>query len=611
MMRFKITFLCLLTAFCAAFAQVTVKLQAPQQVETGRRFNVRYVVNTQEVEDFDVGDFPGFSVQYGPAVSRSSSFQSINGHTTQSSTMTFTYTLVAEKKGKFTLPAATALVGGTSYKSNTQQIEVLEGSEPSSAPQQSQPMPQANTSVNDPFASAPSSVKPGDELFISVSASKQNVYEQEAVLLTYKIYTLVDVQQITGEMPQLDDFHVEELPSSQNMTLQYEKLNGRNYGSAIWRQYLVFPQKSGRLTIPSITFEAQVVSVNRNIDPIDAYFNGMNLTSVSRRELKTKALTLDVKELPTPKPASFSGAVGSFTISSTLSPQELDANDAATLRLIVTGQGNMKLMKDVMPNFPADFEVYPPKIDEKTSLTSAGNKGEVTYEYVVVPRHAGNFAINPIEFCYFDPSAQAYKTLMTEPYNLTVNKGRGVEKSASNEHEDLQVIANDIHHIHRIDSLQAPDKGGFFGSTSYWLIYVIAFGLCVLVIVVFNRQARANANTTRRRSKGAGKVASRRLKNAAKYLHTSETDLFYDELMKALLGYAGDKLNLPTTELNKDSLREQMQQAGVNDELVQRYLDVLSEAEFARFAPGDPGALKERLFANATEAINKLDEAIK
>lgn len=602
-MRIKATILSLLVSLCA-LAQVTVKLQCPQQVPTGQRFNVRYEVNSTDVEDFKVGDFQGLEVLYGPSTSRQSSYNFVNGHASSSSTMTFTYTVVARQAGKASVPAATVVVGGKSYQSRTGSIEVVEGDDDSA---QSSGGQHGNAQQPQQTSRPSQSGLSAQDIYISATASKTKVYEQEAVMLTYKLYTLVNVQQIAGEMPKLDGCHVEELPSKQQMEVSYERVNGRTYRSAVWRQYLIYPQKAGKITIPQVKFETQVVVQNTSMDPFDIFFGGGSLQQVIRYEIMTKPTTIEVTALPEPRPASFSGAVGSFTLSSSLTPQELKANDAATLRLVVSGQGNMKLMKAPNVVFPKDFEVYTPKSDDKTSLAVGGHKGNMVYDYVVVPRHGGAFDIDPVEFCYFDPSTRSYKTLSTEAYHVEVEKAKGIDHTTSVDQEDVQVIAHDIRFIHRLGNLKDGGQTHFFASLRYWMSYLCVLLLCLAIIAIFYRQAKENANVARQRSKKAGKAATKRLKAAAKLLKTNQTDAFWDELMRALLGYAADKLNIPTSELNKDNVREKLQAANVSEEVIEAYLQVLSDAEFARFAPGDPNAMKEKLFTAAQEAINNLE----
>lgn len=614
-MKFKkVISLLLVFASIALKAQVTVKLQAPSQTEVGQRVRVSYVVNTTDVEDIDVGEFPGFKVLYGPSTSSQSSFTMVNGKTTQNSSMTFTYTLAASEAGSYKIPAATVLVGGKSYKSGTSSIEILPASSQSNGGAASQQQGGGNQQgvqqrqQTQPSANANIGAK---ELYMTVSATKKRVYEQEAILLTYKLYTLVNIQQISGEMPELDGFHVQEVDSKAQMSLKYERVDGRNYGTAVWRQYVLFPQKSGKLKVPAITFDTQVEVQNTSMDPFDIFFGGGSLSQIVKKSITAPAFEIDVLPLPTPKPNNFSGAVGKFTISGSLTPEQLNANDAATLRLTVSGQGNMKLMKAPIVNFPKDFEVYDPKQADKTTQTSSGAKGNMVYDYVVVPRHGGKFSIPPVEFSYFDPEAAQYKTLQTDSFAIAVAKAKGGSQNYVREQEDLKVLNNDIRFIKRGQISTSDSNDSFFGSMEYILFYVVLSILFFILLVIFQKKARQNANVSRMRGKKAGRAASKRLKNAASLLKQKQSAPFYDEVMRALLGYAGDKLQLPTSDLTKENVADALAQRNVDPDLVHNYLSVLSECEFARFAPGDPNATMDKIYSDATEIITKLDNVIK
>ncbi len=593
----------------ATRAQVSVKLQAPRQVEVGRQFRVSYVVNTSDVDDLQVGDFEGFRVLYGPSTSSSSSFSMVNGKTTSSSTVTYTYTVVATEEGKFTLPAASVVVKGKTVQSGTAEIEVLPASDGSASGNAQQQQPSAGGQQG--RQQQESSTGNGKDLYITVTANKRKIFEQEAVFLTYKLYTLVNIQQLAGEMPQLDGCHVQEVNAKAQMSLKYERVNGRNYGTAIWRQYVLFPQKTGHLKVPSITFDAQVEVQNTSMDPFDIFFGGGSLSQIVRRSIVTPAIDIEVMPLPTPKPDNFSGAVGQFSLTGSLTPQELEANDAATLRLVISGQGNMKLMKAPQVNFPKDFEVYDPKVDDKTTSTTMGAKGNIIYDYVVVPRHGGKYDIAPVEFSYFDPESSQYKTLKTDPFSIQVAKGKNRSVVASHEQEDLKVLNSDIRYI-KMNSLKvSTDASGFFGTAKYWLTYAVLAVLFGLALIVFYRQAKERANLSKLRGKKAGKEASKRLRNASRLMKSRESNDFYEEVMHALLGYAGDKLNLPVTELNKENVSNVLTSRGVDENIVSSYLDVLSECEFARFAQGDSGVTMEKIFEEASDVISKLDAVIR
>lgn len=611
MKRLYTIFALLFLALSPVFSQVTLKVQAPSQAEVGQRIRISYIANTQDIEDFQVGDFTGFNVLYGPSTSRSSSVSIVNGHTTQSSTVTFTYTVVPTTEGTLKVPAATIKVGGKNIQSGTANIEVLpasqqQGQQPQNQQQGGNPRLQRQQQGN-----SSSGQIAGNELYMTVTASRKRIYEQEAVLLTYKLYTLVNIQQISGDMPQIDGCHVQELEKSAQTTLKYENVNGRNYGAAVWRQYVLFPQKTGKITIPSITFDTQVEMINQSMDPFDAFFGGGSLMQLVRKQITAPAVEIDVLPLPAPKPAGFSGAVGKFTVSATLTPEQVNANDAATLRLVVSGQGNMKLMKAPKINFPQDFEVYDPKEDNKTTNTATGAKGNIVYEYVVVPRHGGKFSIPPVEFCYFDPEKEQYQTVRTDSFHLDVAKAKGQPVAYTREQEDLNVLSNDIRFI-KMGKLKSADTDDFFGSSAYWLTYLLSFAAFVIAFLWLRHQQKLNPNSWSVKGKKAGKVASRRLKQAKKLLHTKDDAAFYDEVMRALLGYAGDKLSLPQGELSKDNVISKLTERGVEQGVMDSFIAVLSDCEFARYAPtADANLAKEKIYQQASDVITQMNASIK
>ena len=605
-MKRILLFLSYLTAGIMTICAQTVKIQAPEVCEVGRRVNVSYVVDTQDVEDIRVGNFPGFELLYGPSTSSQSSFQMINGKTTHSSTITFTYVLLAKEEGEFTLPKADVVLEGKTIRSNSSIIKVLPATQKN---QGSGSSSQQGAQSHSGHASE-GSISDRD-LFISATVSKGKVFEQEAVVLTYKLYTLVNIRQLVGDMPELDGFHCQELDNKAQLSLKYEHYNGRNYGTAIWRQYVLFPQKSGKMTIPSVSFDAEVEITNPHADPFDVFFGGGSLTQRVRKTLNTPKLEIEVSPLPQPSPANFSGCVGKFTLDASLSPEQVDANDASNLKVIVSGQGNMKLMKAPEVDVPKDFEVYTPKETDKTTNTSAGAKGNIVFDYVIVPRHAGRYSIPPVKFVYFNPDAGKYITLHTDSFHLDVAKGKVVAGTSTvQEKEDLRVLSSDIHYIKTTSADVRESVDDFFGSLSYYMVYVGTTSIFLLLLGIFYRQAKMNADIARKKGKRAGKEAAKRLKAARKLLKAQQAGTFYEETLRALLGYAGDKLNIPMTHLAKENVREALAARGVDEELIRQYMEVLESCEFARFAPGDPIATMDKIYESATQAINSLDKSL-
>lgn len=608
MKRYVLTTVCLVLSFVGMIAQVTVKIQVQPQCEVGQRVRVSYIVNTADVDDIQVGDFPGFDLLYGPSTSTQSSYSIVNGKSTSSSSMTFSYTLLAKQEGKFQVPAVTIRSGGKTYKSAGANIEVLpsSGNTGGGSAQGGQSQGgQSRQSVSQHRGGQGGVGK--DDLFIAVTANKKKVYEQEAVVVTYKLYTLVNIRQLAGEMPELDNCHVQELDSKAQMSLKYERYNGRNYGTAVWRQYVLFPQKTGKISIPSVSFDAEVELTNASADPFDIFFGGGALTQMVKKTIVAPAVEIEVQALPTPRPEHFTGAVGHFTMSGTLTPEQLNANDAATLRLVVSGQGNMKLMKAPVVSFPKDFEVYDPKENNKTVMTTSGAKGNVLFDYVVVPRHGGRYSIPPVEFTYFDPDKEAYQTVRTDSFHIAVAKGKETHTTTVQHKEDLKVLSSDIHYIKTGEAKVKSQSVNFFMTEKYGIAYGVSLVAFLGILGIFYRKAKENANIAGMRRKRAGKAASKRLKVAAKLLKAHDAGAFYDETLRALIGYAGDKLSLPTEELSKERISEEMLSKGVDAALVERYIRVMNDCEFARFAPGNPEETMDKIFAEATDVINEME----
>ena len=600
----------------ALMAQVTIRVQAPSEVVQGDRFRIDYVVNTSDVDDFKVDAFEGLVELYGPSRSQSSSISMVNGKTTSSSSVKFTYTVTTEKAGTFHVPAATVVSGGKAVKSASPQITVLPGGSSGSgnSGQSGQSGNSGQSAHSSGGADRMRTQNVGDritnkDIFIAVTASKKRVYEQEAVLLTYKLYTLVNISEMAGKMPELDGFHVQELNRQRQPELKMEHYNGKNYGTVVWSQYVVFPQQTGDLTIPEIKYEATIMQQNRSADPFDIFFGGGTMMQEVKKTVMAPAVTLHVDALPSPKPSNFSGAVGKFSIASTLTPQQLKANDATTLRLTVSGTGNMKLMNAPEVAWPKDFERYDPKTEEKTRISANGSTGQVLFDYIAVPRHQGKYDLPPVEFCYFDPDARAYKTLSTEAYTLDIEKGKGGSSasSAGLSKEEIELLGSDIRFIKLGEPTFQTGDSAFFGSRRYWLSYVVALLVFLGLSIVFRRYVVASADLVGRRGRGASKAATRRLKAARKLMSQGSAAAFYEETMKALWGYVGDKLNIPVSELSKDNVRERLAARQASDDLVSQFIATLDECEFARFAPGDPAATMDKIYASAEEVINKME----
>lgn len=604
-MKKLITILSVLITTQTIIAAIQIKATAPNIVEVNEQFRLSYTINTQDVDDFNIPELSEFEVDMGPSRSSQSSVQIINGKMTKNSSITYTYILRANQEGDFTIPAATAIIDGEEHQSNSVQIKVLKAT----SSQQSQSGGQAPRMRTQ---SAGAQITAND-LFIKASVSKKQVYEQEAVLLTYKVYSLVNLSQLSGGIPELEGFHVQEIDLPQQKSFTMEEYNGKNYGVVVWRQYVLFPQKSGKLKIPKVDFDALVVQHNRNIDPFEAFFNGGSSIVEVNKKITAPELTLDIQPLPETT-QQFSGAVGQFRIKSDISTTDLKANEALTLKIIVSGTGNMKLMKTPTVNFPTDFETYDAKISDKTKITKDGAVGEKLFEYIAVPRHPGIYSIPPVEFCYFDTKEKTYKTLKTESFSVNIEKSNlPVANTSTNftQKEDVKLLASDIRYIHLGDVVMI-ESGQLFGSVKYVLCFIIPLLTFCSLLIIYRKRAKANANISRQRNKKANKVAVKRMKRASTLLNEKQKSEFYDEVLKALWGYIADKLNIPTAELNKDIVKENLTEAGISNDDIVSLLETINECEFARFSSGNTTLENMRnVYNSATTAINKIENSIK
>ena len=581
--------------------------EAADVVVSGDQVRLVFTVNSQDIKDFRAPSIKGFDVLMGPSRSQQSSIQIINGKRTSNSSTAFTYILLAGNPGTYTIPAASVEVNGEKVFSNAISIKVL--------PQDQTSGNSGNNgggSASSSRSQAAGSRISANDLFITATASKTTVHEQEAILLTYKVYTVVNLRQLYGKMPDLKGFHTQEVELPQQKTFTLEHYKGRNYNTTVWSQYVLFPQQTGKLEIPSITFDGVVAQQTISDDPFDAFFNGGGYVEV-KKIITTPKVVINVQPLPA-KPAGFSGAVGEFKLASSINATDVKTNDAVTIKLTLSGTGNMKLIGTPEVKFPQDFEIYDPKVTDDYKLTNSGLTGTKTFEYLAIPRHAGNFTIPAIEFTYFDLKSNSYKTLKTEAYNLKVAKGQGnadqVISDFTNK-ESVKMLGKDIRFIKLGDSSLRPKGDFFFGTVGYYLCYLIPLLLFVVFAVIYRQKALENANVAKVKTKKANKVATRRMKLAGKLLAENKKNEFYDEVLKALWGYISDKLSIPVSQLSKDNIEAELTNYGVQEALIAEFIGVLNECEYARYAPGNENEAMDKVYSASVEVISKMENSIK
>lgn len=600
----------------------SIKVNSKPQVSVGEQFRIAFEVNA-EGKNFTAPRFDGFTVVGGPFTSTSSSIQVVNGSMSRTVSNTYSYVLRAEKEGVFTIGAASIVVDGDVVKSEPYTVTVLaDASGAGTASQGTQPQggtTQSQTNTNDPKVS-------GQDLFLKVLPSKKTAYVGEPVVLTYKLYTKVPVSQLSiSKMPAYAGFWMKECDESNGGTLRQssEVVNGIEYTTAEIKKVVLIPQKAGKLTIEPMGMEclAQIVTQRtpqRSNDPFDVFFNdpffNRGYTNV-QKNVETSSLTMEVQALPeNGKPASFAGAVGNFKFTASIDADETSTNEAMTMNMTVSGNGNVELLNLPTPDFPPDFEVYDPKIVSNVDANGQGMSGSRKAEYLVIPRRAGDFTIPPVEFSYFDPVQKQYVTLQSSPMSIKVNKGAGDDSGdggiyASNQ-EGIKYLGSDIRHIKTATSNLKPRDQHFFATVLYFVILLALLLVFLVALFLVKKRRQFKQDVVLVRNKQATKVAKGRLKNAYKFLKEQDQDHFYEEMSQALWGYISDKLGIERSVLSMDTVKEVMVRKGVDETLANEFVETLDTCEFARFAPGDAASKMEGLYDKGLELIMKIEKAI-
>lgn len=613
--KFRVKALCLavlamMLVGTKAWAADDVKLEvtAPSTVEMGAQFEIAYTVNSAEATGFRAPSFDNLDVKFGPTTSRQSYRTSVNGQVTQVSNVTYTYIVMPVKVGQVSLPAASITVKGKTYKSAPVNIKVIP-EDKNARSSQSNSGVKRNNKVS------------SDDLFVVAQLSKTEAYEQEAILLTYKLYaSAVNILTVTpNKSPDFKGFHAQNISNLNNTRWELDRYKGRNYRTAVLQQELIFPQQSGKLTINPSVYEVAIEQPVEFEDPFDAFFNSSRSSSF-RQMVSSQPITVNVKPLPS-KPLGYNGAVGNFTMTTDVSSLEVKANEAVTIKLIISGTGNMKLMSNPVVEFPSDFELYDPKIEDNVRISENGDTGNRVIEYLVIPRHEGNFKIDPIKFNYFDLKTKSYKTLSSQTINLKVaksangsgtgNAGGSVVVNNFTNKEDLKILNEDIRFIKQNEVTLRTEPNFIQGTWGYRLFFILTL-VALGIFIIFNlKQAQINNNVALSRNKKANKMARNRMKAAYKLMTANNKNEFYDEVLRALWGYISDKLTIPMSKLTKDTIDQELVAYNVDESLRKDFIDLLNDCEFAKFAPGDDSLAMDKILERSTILIGNLDGVIK
>ena len=568
---------------------------APSTVILDKPFQLVYSVNAS-CKDLRAPEFKYFDILAGPFESHSSSIQYVNGQRSSTVSVSFTYTLQAQKTGTFTVPSASITVNGQKVNSNGLSIKVLPADDNSAKSQRGQTGNKASDAISN------------ENVFIKTQVSKSSVYEQEGVLVTYKLYTLADVVQCSPKkMPDFNGFLKQDIEQPQNKQMSYENYNGKNYATVVMYQTLLYPQRTGVIEIDKINFEAVIRVQNRAAarsifdDFFDSYSNvSKNITASSAK--------VTVSALPANKPASFNGTVGRFDFKSSISANEIKANEAVTIKITISGNGNLKLIKTPVIKFPDGFETYDPKVTNNFKTTTSGVSGSKTIEYLFIPRHNGDYEIPAVEFSYFDTQEKKYKTMSSPLYKLQVLKGAdGEEGTVVSNYagkEDLKLLANDIRYIQTADIQLCKDEETLFGTFTFWSLYLVPILLSLLAFILLRKQLKDNADILAVKNRKANKIALKRLKVAKKFLDDGNKQKFYEEVMKAVWTYLSDKLSIPVAALTKESVTEELTRKGIDAVRIERIMNILNTCEYARYAPNTGQQEMGNLYEETIAAIS-------
>lgn len=595
-------FLLLCTMGLSARAnEISFKASAPQSVVMGEQFRLTYVINA-EGKDLRVQEMPDFEVLMGPSQSTSYSTSWVNGKSTSETTVSYTYILMPKKEGTFTIAPATIKVKDATYTSNGLSIKVL-------------PPDKSGKTTAERVQSSSATIS-DDDFFVRMIVSKRDVYEQEGFLVTFKLYAARPCGINGVKFPEFEGFMAQEIDLPNKQWVQ-DRYKDRNYFTVDLRQVVLYPQRTGELTIGKGTYDAVIrVSTPQKARSIfDDFFDSYREVN---KQLVSSPVTVHVKPLPSSgKPASFSGAVGSYSMKASISADHVKANDAVTVNVVLSGNGNIKLAKNPEVAFPNDFEIYDPKVDTQTKTTTSGVSGTKSIEYMAIPRYAGDFEIPSVEFSYFDTKTASYKTLKSDAFKLHVEKGEEGTTSApmvSNfaNKESVKYLGQDIRFLKTKGIHFSPKREEvFFGTVFYAMSYLVPLVLFVAFVLAYRKQIKENADLARVRTKKANKTAVKRLKNAGKLLQAQKKEEFYEEVTRALWGYLSDKLNIPLSNLTKDNVEAELSKYGVDAQLTADFMAILNTCEFARYAPSQASDAMDKLYAQTIDAIGKMENTIK
>ena len=601
---FLISAILLLSIALATANDIEFTASAPANVSVGERFRITFHVNDQPT-DFSAPDFEGFRVLSGPSQSSSTSMQVINGQMTRTVSVSYTYVLEATNEGRFNIDPASVRIDGQPHRSNSITINVSAATTP---PPPASPDP----AQQDPQASV-------QDLFVRATASTLNPYQGEQVIITYEILTRVGISQYSiDKLPSYRGFWSENLTQPGQPQTRTQVINGETYRLAEIRRVALFAQRSGEITVEPLEVD-MVINLpgdRRRQSPFDDFFGGSPFGQRTvRQTVKSNTLTFNVKPLPVQnRPAAFTGMVGTdFNVTANISATELNPNDAVNLRVSISGNGNLRMLEKPNFNFPANLEVFDPNIADNIRNTVSGVTGSRSFDFLMIPRTGGEFVIPPFSFVYFDPSRNLYISRNTQEFVLQV-EGDPSQPGATPggiSQQDIRLLATDIRYIHTGPVTLFSKGTVFYGSRLFLILILVPFALFLFFVIYWRNQIKLQSNQQLLRNRKAEKLARKRLKKARTFLDKKQEHEFYDEIFRALWGYLSDKLSIPVSILNKETVAGAFRSQKVSQELSESFINTLNDTEFARFAPGEKEDRMAEIYNKALNTIATIEKDLK
>jgi len=594
----------ILTVIPGTSDDIEFSVSAPGVVTVGEQFRLIYTLNSKG-DKFNAPEFDNFYVIVGPSTSYNQSTQIINGKVTRNISYTYTYILQSTREGKFTIPSATVVVNKKQYSTNSLQIEVIKNK-----PQQQTSTPATQSNNNQGLANIGN-----EDLFVRVLVSMSDVYQGAHLVATVKIYSRVNLSGFEKvDLPDFNGFYMQEIEIPPLRSLERENINGQIYGTGVIKKYLLFPQYSGNIVIEPVAIECLVQQTVRRTpqSSFDDFFS-FNSVRNTKKFISSPEVNINVKPLPAGAPSSFSGTVGSVNMTTDLDKSSVKENDAVTLKITLKGTGNLKLAEAPVVDFPPDFETYDPKVTTNLKAGVSGTVGSKTFEYLVIPRHAGNYRIAPVKYSFFDMGSRKYKSLSSDEFLIEVSKAEVGEDGniiSGFTKEDVRYLGKDIRFI-ITGPIQVKEKGKIiFGTPLFFLAHAGLIALFLLVYVLVRYSAKRNANVILLRNRRANKLAKKRLKLAGSEMRANNAKGFFEEVLKALWGYMSDKLSIPVSELSQENIRQSIEEKTIDKKLIDEFVELVDTCEYAQYAPSAKSVSLEDIYRKSIKIISKLEQGL-